>query len=152
MGCRGWQDAAATSRCSAGVSSVAVSPDEIDIMSGSHNHAHDTRSIRNHDLEHLIRFSLHPGHALVDTATLLDEIATPTQDRSEPPVRIREHDRWAVVGPENRLLFWVPPNYDPLWCPPRMQWVVPPLSLPLDLSHMAHGLSWESCYGGHNHV
>ncbi|KAG1896761.1 uncharacterized protein F5891DRAFT_896694, partial [Suillus fuscotomentosus] len=93
-----------------------------------------------------ICFSLHPGHALVDTAALIDEIITPTQDISALPVRIEEHDRWAVIGPGDRLLFWVPPNYDPLWCPPGTQWVVPALNPLLDLSRMAHGLSWESCY------
>ncbi|KAG1873660.1 hypothetical protein DFJ58DRAFT_367164 [Suillus subalutaceus] len=36
-----------------------------------------------HDLEHPIRFPLHPGHALVDIAALLDEITAPTQDTLE---------------------------------------------------------------------
>ncbi|KAG1769133.1 hypothetical protein EV702DRAFT_954008, partial [Suillus placidus] len=89
-------------------------------------------------------FSLHPRHALVDTTVLLDEITAPTQDTLALPVNIWE--QWAVIGPEERLLFWVPPNYNTLWCPPRMRWVVPALNPPLDLSHMAHGLSWMSCH------
>ncbi|KAG2118370.1 hypothetical protein DEU56DRAFT_747820 [Suillus clintonianus] len=102
---------------------------------------------------HLICFSLHPGHPLVDaTAALLDEITAPTQGTSTLPVRIRKHDRWAVIGPKDKLLFWVPPTYNPRWCPLGMRWVIPALNHPLDLSHMAHGLSWESCYRTHPHV
>ncbi|KAG0703417.1 hypothetical protein DFH29DRAFT_917143, partial [Suillus ampliporus] len=67
------------------------------------------------------------------------------------PVRIREEDRWVVIGSKDRLLFWVPPIYDPCWCPPRVQWVAP-LDTPLNLSHMAHGVSWESCYRTHGQV
>ncbi|KAG0698987.1 hypothetical protein DFH29DRAFT_938947 [Suillus ampliporus] len=112
---------------------------------------HDTQAIPNHDLQHFIHFSLDPAHALVDTTALLDEISSTTQDTSALPVSIREEDRWVVIGSNERLLFWVPPTYDPCWCPPRVRWVAP-LDTPLDLSHMAHGLSWESCYRPHIHV
>lgn len=87
------------------VSSVAVSSDEIDIISESQNHTRDAQAIQDNDLQHLICFSLHPGHALVDTTALIDEITTPTQNISALPVRVEEHDRWTVIGPEDRLLF-----------------------------------------------
>ncbi|KAG0698974.1 hypothetical protein DFH29DRAFT_938897 [Suillus ampliporus] len=87
---------------------------------------HDAQAIPNHDLQHFIH-----------TSAL--------------PVSIREEDRWVVIGSNERLLFWVPPIYDPCWCPPRVRWVAP-LDTPLDLSHMAHGVSWKSCYRTHVHV
>ncbi|KAG0696608.1 hypothetical protein DFH29DRAFT_950155 [Suillus ampliporus] len=130
------------------VGSVTVSPDGTDIPSRPQDLTicpHDARAIPNHDLQHFIRFSLDPAHALVDTSALLDEITSATQDTLVLPVNIRKEDRWAVIGSKERLLFWVPPTYDPCWCPPRVRWVVP-LDTPLDLSHMAHGVSWKSCY------
>ena len=106
-----------------------------------------------------ICFSIHQEHALVDTAALVDEITAPTQEEEEDedydeakhksvlPVRVRITDRWAVSGLKNRLLFWIPPAYNLRWWPPGMRWVIPTFDAQVDLSQMAHGLSWGSCYG-----
>ncbi|KAG1734912.1 uncharacterized protein EDB91DRAFT_1010543, partial [Suillus paluster] len=90
-------------------------------------------------------FPLQPAHALVNTAALFDEIAVQTLNNLVLPVRVRIDDRWTVFGPKDKHLFWVPPLYTFRWYPPRMRWVSPP-NTQVDLSHMAHGLSWESCY------
>ncbi|KAF8962292.1 hypothetical protein BDZ97DRAFT_1702551 [Flammula alnicola] len=55
-------------------------------------------------------------------------------------------DGW-IVGPQNRLLFWVPPSYRPRFYGPRTILILPE-STQLDVSRMAHGRSWRSCYKG----
>ncbi|KAG1728404.1 WD40-repeat-containing domain protein [Suillus paluster] len=138
------------------VGSVAVRSDGTDIVSRSQDrtiYPFDALAIREHDLQRFIRFSIHPGQHLVDTTALIDDITDPAQNESALPVRIREDDRWTVIGPKERLLFWVPPTYNHRWDDPRLRWIIPvPDATPLDLSHMAHGLSWESCYRRHADV
>ncbi|KAG2032878.1 hypothetical protein BDR03DRAFT_873117, partial [Suillus americanus] len=55
-----------------------------------------------------------------------------------------EADGW-MVGPDRRLLFWVPPasRQQPLYYPGTV-WVIPN-GLELDLSRMAHGEQWWKC-------
>src|SRR6267154_896043 len=134
------------------VDSVAFSPDGKDMVSGSRDFTHRARYTRTHSLQHLISicFSIDQEHALVDTVALVNEITPPTEgedeDKSVLPVKIRYGtDRWAVCGPNDRLLFWIPPVYHLQWYSPGMQLVIP-VSDEVDLSQMAHGLSWESCY------
>ncbi|KAG6327757.1 hypothetical protein ID866_11332 [Astraeus odoratus] len=56
-------------------------------------------------------------------------------------------DGW-IVGPEARLLLWIPMMYrDRLWFP-RNTMVFPRGYVELDMSEMAHGGSWQECYNG----
>ncbi|KAG1799539.1 hypothetical protein EV424DRAFT_1332529, partial [Suillus variegatus] len=54
-------------------------------------------------------------------------------------------DGW-IMGPNRRLLFWVPPaSRDPFYTPPTAL-VIPKGGVELDLSRIAHGTHWQDCY------
>jgi hypothetical protein len=55
-----------------------------------------------------------------------------------------EKDGW-MMGPDGRLLFWVPPASRKPFYNPRTALVIP-RGAELDLSHMAHGTHWQRCY------
>ncbi|KAF8954593.1 hypothetical protein BDZ97DRAFT_1864426 [Flammula alnicola] len=57
---------------------------------------------------------------------------------------IMRSDGW-IVGPQDRLLFWVPPSYRPRFYLPRVMLTIPK-GIQLDVSRMAHGGSWHGCY------
>ncbi|KAG2350105.1 hypothetical protein BDR05DRAFT_871221, partial [Suillus weaverae] len=50
-----------------------------------------------------------------------------------------------VVGPEGRLLLWIPPNFYPVTYATGNTLVIPNNALQLDLSRVAHGTSWHKC-------
>ncbi|KAI0341545.1 WD40 repeat-like protein [Trametopsis cervina] len=51
-----------------------------------------------------------------------------------------------MLGPEDELLFWVPPDYRVgLWRPSNL-WVAGEHSLHLDFSHFVHGEQWTRCH------
>ena len=50
-----------------------------------------------------------------------------------------------VVGPEGKLLFWIPMNFHPIMYFPGNSLVIPNDASQLDLSHFAHGTSWQMC-------
>ncbi|KIK36383.1 hypothetical protein CY34DRAFT_811336, partial [Suillus luteus UH-Slu-Lm8-n1] len=72
-----------------------------------------------------ISFSSNSTHALRDTTELLT--GAPHNDRMST-FAVPEDDGW-MMGPNRRLLFWVPPA-----------------SRELDLGRMAHGTRWQQCY------
>ncbi|KAJ8580219.1 hypothetical protein M405DRAFT_778426, partial [Rhizopogon salebrosus TDB-379] len=88
--------------------SVAISADGQRIVSSSSD-----RTIRVWDSEFLnphqpskapaIRFSSNPTHALCSTSSLLQDSRTPTS-------LILTKEGW-IVGPEGRLLLWIPVNF-----------------------------------------
>ncbi|KAG2109014.1 uncharacterized protein F5147DRAFT_612290 [Suillus discolor] len=49
-----------------------------------------------------------------------------------------------MVGPNDRLLFWVPPASRPAFYSPWNALVIPG-NVELDLSRMAHGSRWQDC-------
>ncbi|KAG2094216.1 uncharacterized protein F5147DRAFT_642358 [Suillus discolor] len=49
------------------------------------------------------------------------------------------------MGPNRRLLFWVPPTSRRPFYTPRTAFLIP-RGVELDLSRMAHGTRWQDCY------
>ncbi|KAG1831080.1 hypothetical protein EV424DRAFT_1314729, partial [Suillus variegatus] len=88
-----------------------------------------------------ISYSSQPTHALRDTAELL--AGAPHNDRRST-FNFLEEDGW-MVGPNRRLLFWVPPASQKAFrYNPRTAFVIP-RGVELDLSCMAHGTRWQHC-------
>ncbi|KAG2126823.1 WD40-repeat-containing domain protein [Suillus clintonianus] len=122
--------------------SVSISPDSKHIVSGS-----EDKSIRVWDLDFLnqnqsseapaVCFSSNPIHALHSASSFLEgpETLAPSGPTEEG---------W-VVGPEGRLLFWIPPTLHPVTYARDNTLVIPNNALQLDLSCVAHGTSWHMC-------
>ncbi|KAG6326022.1 hypothetical protein ID866_13067 [Astraeus odoratus] len=56
-------------------------------------------------------------------------------------------DGW-IIGPEGKLLLWIPGYYHALFYSPRNALVIPRGGPELDLSMMVHGDIWQECYIG----
>ncbi|KAG2343552.1 WD40 repeat-like protein [Suillus weaverae] len=91
-----------------------------------------------------ISFSSNSAHALCDTAELLAD--TPHDDRRSTFAFLGD-DGW-MMGPNRRLLFWVPPSSRKPFYNPWTAFVIPRGGPELDLSRMAHGTRWQHCYEG----
>jgi len=125
-----------------GVASIAISPDGMWMVSGSYD-----RSIRVWDLEFLhnhprpstrvICFSTNPTYALCSPSSFLSD--------SCAPVSLAPNEDGWVVGPEGRLLLWIPSSLYPAMHFPGTKLVISNDDSELDLSHFAHGTSWEMC-------
>jgi hypothetical protein len=91
-----------------------------------------------------ICFSPNPIHALCSASSFgLDSYTSlPSSKSSFIPTK----ERWIVPGPKEDLLLWIP-VYLPLnLYNPSTTLVIPIGSdLQLDLSHLAHGTSWQMC-------
>ncbi|KAG2136357.1 uncharacterized protein EDB93DRAFT_785679 [Suillus bovinus] len=85
----------------------------------------------------LISFSSNPKHVLCDTAELL------AGTHHEDHTFVLGGDGW-VSGPNDQLLFWVPPASRDSFYNPRTALVIP-RGVELDLSLMAHGTHWQHC-------
>ncbi|KAG6328650.1 hypothetical protein ID866_10440 [Astraeus odoratus] len=94
---------------------------------------------------HMIRFSSTPSHSLPDSHQLVCSTSAVTGDWRDA-VTLRE-DGW-IVGPNDRLLLWVPKPHREWLYYPRNTLVFPRGHFELDLSNMAHGKSWQLCQGG----
>ncbi|KAG2340093.1 WD40 repeat-like protein [Suillus weaverae] len=124
------------------IMSVAISPDGKRIVSGSYD-----STIRVWDIEFLnqphpftapaICFSSNPTHALRAASSFLEDSSTSAS------VTAKE-DGW-VVGPDGRLLLWIPLNFHPVVYAPGNTLVIANNPLQLDLSCVAHGMSWHKC-------
>jgi len=87
----------------------------------------------------IISYSSNPTHALRDTAELL------TGTSYDDHTFVLGEDGW-IMGPNRRLLFWVPPaSQKALRYNPRTTFAIP-RGVELDLSRMAHGTRWQDCY------
>ncbi|KAG2756237.1 hypothetical protein P692DRAFT_20715911, partial [Suillus brevipes Sb2] len=52
-----------------------------------------------------------------------------------------------MMGPDHRLLFWVPPaSQEAFRYNPQTALVIGRRCVELDLSRMAHGTCWQQCY------
>ncbi|KAG1752760.1 hypothetical protein EDD22DRAFT_784786, partial [Suillus occidentalis] len=91
-----------------------------------------------------ISFSSNSTHALHDTTELL--VASAPHDDRRSTLRFLRHDGW-MVGPNHRLLFWVPPaSREAFSYNPGTALIIPRGHVELDLSRMAHGTRWQQCY------
>ncbi|KIK44579.1 hypothetical protein CY34DRAFT_802567 [Suillus luteus UH-Slu-Lm8-n1] len=119
------------------VLSIAISPDGKRIVSGSSD-----KTIRVWDIDFLNRhrplcFSSDSIHTLHSASSFL-----PDSETSAPSGPNEEG--W-VVGPEGRLLFYIPLHFHPVTYAPGNTLVIPNNALQLDLSHVEHGTSWHKC-------
>jgi WD40 repeat protein len=125
-----------------GVSSIAISLDGKHIVSHSNE-----GTIRVWDLESLTRskfleapailFSSNPTHTLCSASSFL-------QDLHSSGSLIPNKEGW-IIGPNGRLLLWIPAPLYPVVHGPCNTLVIPANGLQLDLSHFAHGRSWHKC-------
>jgi len=88
-----------------------------------------------------ICFSSNSTHALRDTAELL---AGTAHDDLRSTFTSLGKDGW-MMGPNQRLLFWVPPASRKPFYNPWTAFLIP-RGAELDLSRMAHGTRWQHCY------
>ncbi|KAI6005453.1 hypothetical protein EDD15DRAFT_639120, partial [Pisolithus albus] len=90
---------------------------------------------------YLICFSSLSEHTLCDSDRLFDGV---TVERDWRELVQMERDGW-IVGPEGRLLLWVP-----VTCRASLRslrsLVIPRSDMDLDLSDMAHGDAWQHCF------
>lgn len=93
--------------------------------------------------EHAVNFSPNSGHALCNTAEL---IANTSHNEPRSTSFSLRDDGW-MVGPNNQLLFWVPPASRQAFYSPWNALVIPRGCVELDLSRMAHGSHWQDCRG-----
>jgi len=125
------------------VTSAIISPDGKHIVSSSMD-----KSIRVWTLEIFlgqsqgfeapaIHFSTNPTHALRSASSFLDD--------SRIPASVTLTEEGWVVGPQGKLLFWIPMNIYPIMYFPGNSLVIPNDASQLDLSHFAHGPSWQVC-------
>ncbi|KAG2102506.1 uncharacterized protein F5147DRAFT_581027 [Suillus discolor] len=94
---------------------------------------------------HFIRFSSNSIHALCNTSELTEGASH--DDHSSTPLTsfFLNHDSGWVVGPQNQLLFWVPPASRHGFYNPATTLVIPRGGSELDLRCMAHGRHWQKC-------
>ncbi|KAG2108408.1 uncharacterized protein F5147DRAFT_576944, partial [Suillus discolor] len=85
-----------------------------------------------------IRFSSDLTHALHSASSFIQDSDTPAP--SGP-----NKEGW-IIGPEGRLLLWIPLTFysGPMYAPGNTL-VIPNNALQLDLSRVAHGTSWQKC-------
>jgi WD40 repeat protein len=93
---------------------------------------------------HFISFSssFKLEHVLCNPTDLLE--GNSQQDSNSTPFWLRQADGW-MMGPDRRLLFWVPPASRYAFYTPRTSLVIPRGGVELDLSRMAHGTRWSDC-------
>ena len=123
------------------VLSVAISPDGKRIVSGS-----DETTIRVWDLESFTRPQSFESPAIQFSSDSIHALRSPSfshlQAHTPHPLAPNE-DGW-IIGPDGRLLLWVPASLYPLVYVPNILVALDDASK-FDLSHFAHGESWHKC-------
>ena len=140
------------------VNSVAFSPDGRHIVSGSSDQtiqvwdaqAHGQVNCINNENKAiasnfpLIHFSSSPTHALQNVHSLFHDV--PCVDKDYRDLIHLQKDGW-IMGPNKKLLLWVPPSHLPHFLYTPWTTLVIPRGVPeLDMSMMAHGAAWHKCY------
>ena len=118
------------------VLSVAFSPDGKRIVSGSSN-----QTICIWDAENIstVKLSTNPSHALCSALDFFGEVSGPGLYYV-----CLDTDGW-IVGPQGRLLMWIPPASRLSLHPISANLTIPRSNVQLDLSIMAHGSMWSQC-------
>ena len=94
-----------------------------------------------------IWFSSSPAHALYDAQSLFIDVHHVSDVKKDCRDLIHLQDDGWIVGPNGKLLLWVPPAYRSLYFyTPRTNLILPKGGPELDLSSMAHGPNWHQCY------
>ena len=90
-----------------------------------------------------IYFSSSPSHALHNAQSLFIDVSDDVED---PKTLVYlQNDGW-IVGPNGKLLLWIPPSYHSFYFyAPYTRLVIPKGGPELDLSSMAHGPTWYKC-------
>ena len=93
-----------------------------------------------------ICFSSSPAHALYDPQRLFNDVlVSDVKGHCKDLVHLQD-DGW-IVGPNGKLLLWVPPSYHSFYFyAPWTNLILPKGGPELDLSKMAHGHIWYQCY------
>ncbi len=118
------------------VLSVAFSPDGKRIVSGSSD-----QTICIWDAENIstVKLSTNPSHALCSALDFFGEVSGPGLYYV-----CLDTDGW-IVGPQGRLLMWIPPASRLSLHPISANLTIPRSNVQLDLSIMAHGRMWSQC-------
>lgn len=112
-------------------------PDPLNAISPD-NSCNDTKHVKKYP----VYFSFTPDHALRDAEKLFDGVGDVKDWRDM--IRV-EPDGW-IVGPQKRLLLWVPLTYRSSLRLLRNTLMIPKGGMELDLSDMAHGDVWQECF------
>ncbi|KAI0339472.1 WD40 repeat-like protein [Trametopsis cervina] len=164
------------------VNSVAFSPDGSSILSGSEDHtvrlwsapagdstsnthplSRGTSTPVSAPLENANPSTHEPSHAITPsisapvTAAVRDnEFSATTLAISQPVLNTDssefDDNSGYMLGPDNELLFWVPPDYRFGFCRTSGRWVTGARWLRLDLSHFTHGEHWMQCQPEGQHL
>ena len=138
-------------RHSSSVHSVSFSPDERHLHDGTIQLLEaETISTMERCLQSkitkcpLIHFSSSIEHALHNTHNLFFDLSDVIEDCRD--LVYLQDDGW-IVGPNKKLLLWIPFSYHSSFhYTPWIRLVFPKGVPELDLSRMAHGSTWYGCY------
>ena len=137
----------------ASVISAACCLDRRCIVSGSQDfHVSDAQAYLNSvddDVQNIkclpINFSPSRPHALQHPQSLFIDSLSDVKEDLFLWVHL-QRDGW-VVGPNGKLVLWVPPSYHPVFrYSPWTNLIIPRGVTELDLSRMKHGPAWHECY------
>ena len=92
-----------------------------------------------------IHFSSQGVHALQDAQSLFMNGTSHFTGDWRDFIHLQKNG-W-IIGPNGKLVLWVPPSYHALaFYSPRTRLVIPRGIPELDLSKMVHGTNWHKCY------
>ena len=93
-----------------------------------------------------VNFSSSAAQALQQPQSLFTDISSDVKGDYQNLVKFNQSDGW-IVGPNGKLLIWIPFCYHSLFYhSSRKHHVIPRGSVELDLSRMSHGPAWHKCY------